>query len=182
MCFFLLKKPSLPPPSYNISPPPPPSLSNIHTLLLATPLPDCFYPSYHTDSDSASPEVSHLSRLLALAVVSSLSTWDLAVSCARLHLFSGAPGGTEQDGSEGGLVKKVLEHFSTDYELHSSSWKDLIVRQCFTACSLLHRYLHTNLHSQQGPRALALITTLEKQGVGGWVWLRCNGNQAMYEW
>jgi len=65
--------------------------------------------------------------MLSLAVVSSLCPWDLAVSCARLHVRQGND-----------FVRKVLEHFSADYEAHSSSLKELLVTQFFTACALLH--------------------------------------------
>lgn len=71
--------------------------------------------------------MSQLSRLLSLAVVGCLSPWDLVVSTARLQAHLG------QD-----LVHKVLQHFSADYELHSSSLKQVLVMQFFSTCSLLH--------------------------------------------
>ena len=77
--------------------------------------------------DPNASEAPRCSRLLSLAVVSSLSPWDIAVSCSRLQVLQGTD-----------FVRKVLEHFSADYENHSSTLKDLVVRQFFTACSLLH--------------------------------------------
>ena len=80
--------------------------------------------------------------------MSSHSTWDLTVSCARLQQIHETKNAEIQDKSsesEGttGLVRTVIEHFSNSYELHSSSVKDLCVRQFFSACALLHRYVCT---------------------------------------
>lgn len=72
--------------------------------------------------------MSCCSRLLSLAVVSSLSPWDIAVSCTRL-----------QARYDANFIRKLLEHFSADYEHHSSTIKDHVVRQFFTACSFLQR-------------------------------------------
>lgn len=84
--------------------------------------------------DSGVPEVSCCSRLLSLAVVSSLSPWDIAVSCTRL-----------QARYDANFIRKLLEHFSADYEHHSSTIKDHVVRQFFTACSFLQSCMEKGL-------------------------------------
>lgn len=66
-----------------------------------------------------------------MAALTSLSTWDLAVSTARLQVSKG----TE-------FLRKVLEHWCVDYELHSSVLKQALVNQYFTTCSLLHMYVY----------------------------------------
>lgn len=77
--------------------------------------------------DSNASEVSRISRLLSLAVVSSLSPWDLAVASARLQVQLGVE-----------FVRQVMEHFCVDYELRAATLKQLVVTHFFTACSMLH--------------------------------------------
>jgi len=72
--------------------------------------------------------------MLSLAAVTAQLPWDLAVLCCRLD---------DKDSVK--FVKDVLGHFSEDFQKNSSSMKDHILRQYFTACSLLHSCLEDGL-------------------------------------